>query len=123
VLKAPAVHSLAAPLAAETQEEQIALLQKMMTDDGHAYRSTKSPTVFTIPQTGKHTQDIKAVPVIGGDADSDLIVFLTVTEKRRMPVTIDLMRALLEENHKVDQMKLAMTKMATWKCALTARCG
>jgi hypothetical protein len=106
-LMAAAVLSLAAPLAAETQEEQIARLQRMMTDDGFAYRTTKSPTVFTIHLTGTHIQDIKVVLAIGGDADSDLIVFVTVTEKRRMPVTTDFMRTLLEENHKLDQVKVA----------------
>jgi hypothetical protein len=104
---AAAVLSLAAPVAAETQEEQIAKLQRLMTADGYAFRTTKSPTVFTIHLTGTHIQDIKVVLAIGGDEDSDLIVFVTVAEKRHLPVTTDFMRTLLEQNHKLDQVKVA----------------
>jgi Putative bacterial sensory transduction regulator len=97
---------LAAPAPAQTNDEMAARLISLMKTDGYDYHTTRSPTVFTIHFQGSHMNDIKVVLTVGGDQDADLIVFVTVTEKRRMPVTTDFMRELLEQNHKLDQVKI-----------------
>lgn len=87
--------------------EGIAKLTRLMTEAGYSFKTTKSTTVWTIHLTGKHIDDVKVVLAIGGDADSDLIVFVTVVEKQYMPVTTDFMSNLLKQNHEMDQVKIA----------------
>ena len=102
-----ALLALARPAAAQmTNEEMASKLVSLMNADGYQYRTTQSPTVFTIHLAGSHMQDIKVVLAVGGDEDANLIIFVTVAEKRRMPVNTDFMRTLLEENHKLDQVKI-----------------
>ena len=81
-------------------------LVSLMREDGYDYHNTRSPSVFTIHFAGQHLKDIKVILALGHDLDSDLVVFVTVTEKRRMPVTTDFMHLLLKENHRYDQIKV-----------------
>jgi hypothetical protein len=90
-----------------TKDEMAAKLVSLMKADGYGYRTTDSPTVFVIHFVGTNIQDIKVILAVGGDEDANLVVFVTVTEKRRLPVTTDFMRMLLEKNHELDQVKVA----------------
>jgi hypothetical protein len=107
VLFAPAT-----PFAAHAQEQTpsnadgIAKMVRMMTECGYSYQGTRSSTVWKINLTGTHMSAIKVVLAIGGDIDSDLIVFVTVVEKQYMPVTTDFMSNLLKQNHEMDQVKI-----------------
>ncbi|HTW78980.1 MAG TPA: YbjN domain-containing protein [Terracidiphilus sp.] len=102
----------AMPFAAHAQDQtpanadSIAKMVRLMTEDGYSYKTTKSSTVWAIHFTGKRINDIKVVVTIGGDADSDLIVFVTVVQKQYMPVTADFMSNLLKQNHEIDQVKI-----------------
>jgi hypothetical protein len=93
--------------AAQSNAEGIAKMVSLMQADGYSYKTTSSPTVWTIHLAGAHIKDIKVVLAIGGDPDSDLIVFTTVVEKQYMPVTVDFMRYLLEQDHQMDRVKIA----------------
>lgn len=103
----------AIPFAARAQDqsssntEGIAKMVRLMTEAGYSYQGTSSGTVWKIALTGKHITNIKVVLAIGGDTDSDLIVFVTVVEKQYMPVTTDFMNNLLRQNHEMDQVKIA----------------
>ena len=107
VLLVPAI-----PFAARAQDQapansdSIAKMVRLMTECGYSYQGTRSSTVWKINLTGKHISNIKVVLAIGGDADSDLIVFATVVEKQYMPVTTDFMSNLLKQNHEMDQVKI-----------------
>jgi hypothetical protein len=102
-----------APLAARAQDQSpanadnIAKIVRLMNEDSYNFQKTRSDTVWKINFTGTHINNIKVVVTVGGDADSDLIVFVTVVQKQYMPVTTDFMRHLLEQNHAMDQVKIA----------------
>jgi hypothetical protein len=101
------------PFAAQAQDrpvsnaEGIAKMTRLMTECGYSFQATRSNTVWKINLTGTHMSAVKVVLAIGGDADSDLIVFVTVVEKQYMPVTTDFMSNLLRQNHEMDQVKIA----------------
>ncbi|MGP8253554.1 MAG: YbjN domain-containing protein [Terracidiphilus sp.] len=108
VLLIPAI-----PVVAYAQDQSpanadgIAKMVRLMTECGYSFQATRSNTVWKINLTGTHMTNIKVVLAIGGDADSDLIVFVTVVEKQYMPVTTDFMSNLLKQNHEMDQVKIA----------------
>jgi hypothetical protein len=56
-----------------------------------------------IPFTGDHLKNIKVVVTV---KDSTMVVFVTVAENQHLPVTTDFMRALLEQNHELDRVKV-----------------
>ena len=89
---------------------KITKLVSLLQENHYDYHTTRSPSVFTIHFVGEHIKDIKLILAIGDDPDADLIVFVTVTEKRHMPVTTDFMRLLLEQNHVMDQTKIGYDK-------------
>jgi hypothetical protein len=102
----------AIPFVVRAQDEApanadgIAKMVRLMTECGYTYQATHSNSVWKIGLTGTHMASIKVVLAIGGDADSDLIVFVTVVEKQYMPVTTDFMNNLLKQNHEMDQVKI-----------------
>ena len=98
------------PAGAQSNDEQIAKVVSLMKTCGYDYYTTNMPTVWTIHSTGKHLKDIKVVVTIGPDVDSELIIFVTVVEKRRMPVTTDFMCYLLQQNHALNQVKAGYDK-------------
>ena len=81
-----------------------------MQEDNYTFRDTDSPTVWTIHFAGAHLKDIKVVVAIGNGPDTTLVVFATLVEKRRMPATADFMRNLLEQNHKLERVKIGLDK-------------
>ena len=74
--------------------------------NSYDYKTTSSPSVFVIHFVGKHMSDIKVVLALGGDEDSDMVIFVTVVEKRHMPVTAEFRGHLLEQNHALNQVKV-----------------
>lgn len=106
VLSAMALLAAAAPARAQSPSA-IAKAVSMMQADSYDYHATRSPSVWVIHFPGDHLKDIKVVLTVGEGPDAALIVFVTVVEKRRMPVTTDFMRTLLEEDHKLDRVKVA----------------
>lgn len=105
-LVAVAVILWVVPAGAQSNNDQIAKALSLMKSCGYDYHTTNMPTVWTIHSTGKHLKDIKVVVTIGPDVDSDLVIFVTVTEKRRLPVTTDFMRYLLQQNDALNQVKI-----------------
>jgi hypothetical protein len=81
-------------------------LVSMLKANNYPYVTTSSPSVFVIHFTGNHMKDIKVVLALGGDEDSDMVIFVTVVEKRRMPVTAEFRGHLLEQNHALNQVKI-----------------
>lgn len=81
-----------------------------MQEDNYTFRDTDSPTVWTIHLAGNHLKDIKVVVAIGNGPDTTLVVFATLVEKRRMPATAEFMRSLLEQNHKLERVKIGFDK-------------
>jgi hypothetical protein len=99
--KTAADNANAQALAAKTDK-----LVRLMKEDNFNYIATSSPTVFVIHFTGDHLKDIKVILAIGTDADSDLVIFVTVTPKATMPATADFRYILLKANHEYDQVKV-----------------
>jgi hypothetical protein len=95
----------ARPAAAQSSAD-IATMVSLLHANNYNYQTTKSPSVWVIHFTGNHLKDIKVVLAIGEEPEANIVVFVTVVEKRRMPVTTDFMRVLLEQNHKVDRTKI-----------------
>jgi hypothetical protein len=91
--------------AAAQSDADTAKMVSLMQADNYNFQTTRSPIVWVIHLTGTHLKDVKVVLSYGGDP-AVMVVFVTVAEKRRMPVTTDFMRLLLEENHKVDRTKI-----------------
>jgi hypothetical protein len=77
---------------------------------GFPYRTTSMPTRWVIHFSGAHLQDIKVRLALGNDQDSDLIIFVTLAEKRRMPATADFRYKLLKMNHQYDQVKVGLDR-------------
>ena len=98
--------SAAEPVPQQAIDKMVSLLQA----NSYKFRTTKSPTVWVIHSTGKHLADVKVILALGGDADSGLVIFVTVVEKRRMPLTADFMRHLLDQGHLVNQVKICFDK-------------
>jgi len=97
-------------LAAALQAQSAADIDKvvsLMKAGNYSYDTTRSSSVWTIHFAGDHLKDIKVVVAVGEGPDASLIAFVTVTEKRHMPVTTDFMRTLLEQDHKMDRVKIA----------------
>lgn len=78
----------------------------LLKSTGYPYTTTKSPTVWVMNFNGTHLKDIQVIMAIGGDIDSDLIVFVTVAQKMQMPATADFRFKLLKFNHTLDQVKV-----------------
>lgn len=95
------------PLAARAQSAaDIAKVVYLMQADNYSFKTTSSPSVWTIHFAGDHLKDIKVVVAIGSGNDAQIVVFVTVTPKSTMPVTTDFMRHLLEQNHNFDRVKI-----------------
>ena len=92
--------------AAAQSDADTAKMVSLMQANNYSFLTTRSPVVWVIHSTGAHLKDVKMVLSYGGDP-AVMVVFVTVTEKRRMPVTTDFMRALLEKNHTYDRVKIA----------------
>jgi hypothetical protein len=75
----------------------------MMQADSYNFQPTKSPNVWLIRFSGDHLKDIKVVLTV---KDSTMVVFVTLVENQRLPVTTDFMRTLLEQNHELDRVKV-----------------
>ena len=95
---------LAAPARAQSQAD-IDKVVSLMHADNYDFRTTTSNSVWTIHFTGDHLKDIKVVIAVGGDP-SMLVIFVTVSEKRTLPVTTDFMSSLLKKNHEFDRVKI-----------------
>lgn len=95
------------PMAAHagplTTSDSAAKIVNLMQADSYNFQTTKSPTVWMIRFNGDHLKDIKVVLTV---KDSTVVAFVTLVRNRRMPVTTDFMRTLLEENHELDQVKV-----------------
>lgn len=98
----PIATRLGAQSAAENAEKVVSLMRA----DNFNFNTTNSPTVWAIHFTGSHMKDIKVVVAVSNDADTSLVVFVTVAEKRRLPSTTDFMRMLLKKTHDVDRVKI-----------------
>jgi len=100
----------AVPAVAQTTAVDAPKVIRLMQENNYTFRDTDSPTVWTIHFAGTHLKDIKVVVAIGNGPDTTLVVFATLVEKRRMPVTADFMRNLLEQNHKLERVKIGFDK-------------
>jgi hypothetical protein len=110
VLLATAILLPALPTKAQSTDNKVAKLVSLMKQCGYNYVATSSPTVFVIHSTGSSLKDIKTILALGDDEDSDLVVFVTVTEKRRMPTTAEFRFMLLKMNHEFDQIKVGFDR-------------
>lgn len=94
---------LAPRLASINGNTSASKMVSLMQADNYNFQPTKSPTVWLIRFSGDHLKDIKVVVTV---KDSTVVVFVTLVENQRMPVTTDFMRTLLEENHELDRVKV-----------------
>lgn len=108
VLLAAVPFTAAPALHAQSLNDKADKLVSLMKQDGFDYKTTTSPTVFTIHFTGDHLKDIKVILALGSDEDSDLVIFVTVTPKATMPTTTDFRYILLKANHEYDQVKIGL---------------
>jgi hypothetical protein len=107
VLLAATLFTPALPVnAQQVPQAKIDKLVSLMRQDGFAYVTTSSPSVFVIHFTGDHLKDIKVVIAVGNGEDSDLVIFVTVTPKATMPASADFRGMLLGFNHEFDQVKV-----------------
>ncbi|HSZ15647.1 MAG TPA: hypothetical protein VK764_01015 [Terracidiphilus sp.] len=86
-----------------TTNDSAAKVVSLMQADSYNFQNTKSPAVWMIRFAGDHLKDIKVVVTV---KDSTMVVFVTLVENQRMPVTTDFMRTLLEQNHELDRVKV-----------------
>jgi hypothetical protein len=97
--------SFVLPVAAQSSAEGSAKMVSLMQANNYSFITTKSPTVWVIHFTGAHLKDIKVILALDTD-NYQMVIFVTVVEKRRMPVTTDFMSHLLEQNHALDRVKV-----------------
>jgi hypothetical protein len=106
-LFAALLFSLVLPLAAQTSEQGTAKMVSLMQANNYNFVTTKSPTVWVIHFTGTHIKDAKVILALDVD-NYQMVIFVTVVEKRRMPVTIDFLHTLLKFNHEFDRVKVGL---------------
>jgi hypothetical protein len=106
-LFAALLFSLVLPMAAQTSTEGAAKMVSLMQANDYNFVTTKSPTVWVIHFTGTHLKDIKVVLALDTD-NSQMVIFVTVVEKRRMPATTDFLHTLLKFNHEFDRVKVGL---------------
>ena len=106
-LFAALLFSLVLPMAAQTSDQGIAKMVSLMQANNYNFVTTKSPTVWVIHFTGTHLKDIKVILALDTD-NSQMVIFVTVVEKRRMPVTTDFLHQLLKYNHEFDRVKVGL---------------
>jgi len=99
--------SLVLPMAAQTSDQGIAKMVSLMQANNYNFISTKSPTVWVIHFTGTHLKDTKVILALDTD-NNQMVIFVTVVEKRRMPVTTDFLHTLLKFNHEFDRVKVGL---------------
>jgi hypothetical protein len=96
---------IAIPAPAQSGDD-IAKVVSLMNADGYNFNSTNSKSVWVIHFAGSNLKDIRAGVTISPQPAATLVVFVTVAAKRRLPVTTDFMRLLLEQNEKMDRVKI-----------------
>ncbi len=106
-LFAALLFSLVLPMAAQTSTEGVAKMVSLMQANNYNFTTTKSPTVWVIHFTGTNLKDIKVILALDTDNDQ-MVIFVTVVEKRRMPVTTDFLHTLLKFNHEFDRVKVGL---------------
>jgi hypothetical protein len=106
-LFAALLFSLVLPMAAQSSDQGIAKMVSLMQANNYNFVTTKSPTVWVIHFTGTHLKDIKVILALDTD-NSQMVIFVTVVEKRRMPVTTDFLHQLLKYNHEFDRVKVGL---------------
>ncbi len=106
-LFAALLFSLVLPMAAQTSTEGTAKMVSLMQANNYPFTTTKSPTVWVIHFTGTNLKDIKVILALDTDNDQ-MVIFVTVVEKRRMPVTTDFLHTLLKFNHEFDRVKVGL---------------
>ena len=94
---------LSRPADALATGDNAAKVVSFMRADSYNFVPTKSPTVWMIPFTGDHLKDIRVVVTV---KDTTMVVFVTVVQNQRLPITTDFMRTLLEQNHELDRVKV-----------------
>jgi len=106
-LFAALLFSLVLPMAAQTAEEGSAKMVSLMQANSYNFITTRSPTVWVIHFTGTHLNDTKVVLALD-TSNYQMVIFVTVVEKRRMPVTTDFLHTLLKFNHEYDRVKVGL---------------
>jgi len=106
-LFAALLFSLVLPMAAQSSDQGITKMVSLMQANNYNFVTTKSPTVWVIHFTGTHLKDIKVILALDTD-NSQMVIFVTVVEKRRMPVTTDFLHQLLKYNHEFDRVKVGL---------------
>ena len=101
------VFSLVLPMAAQTAEQGTAKMVSLMQANNYNFITTRSPTVWVIHFTGSHLKDVKVILALDTD-NNQMVIFVTVVEKRRMPVTTDFLHTLLKFNHEFDRVKVGL---------------
>jgi hypothetical protein len=104
-LFAALLFSLVLPMAAQSSTDGAAKMVSLMQANNYNFVTTKSPTVWVIHFTGAHLKDTKVVLALD-TSNNQMVIFVTVVEKRRMPVTTDFMHNLLKQNHALDRVKV-----------------
>jgi len=99
--------SLALPLPAQSSDQNISKFVSLMQANNYDFQTTRSPTVWVIHFTGTNLKDIKVVLALDTD-NNQMVIFVTVVEKRRMPVTTDFQHTLLKFNHEFDRVKVGL---------------
>lgn len=112
--------SLATPAPAQSADD-IAKVVSLMNADGYNRNNTKSNSVWVIHFAGIDLKDIRVGVTISPKPAATLVVFVTVAEKRRLPVTTDFMRTLLEENEKMDRVKIGFDSEGDLAVRIDAR--
>jgi hypothetical protein len=92
---------------AQSVSDNATKLVGLLKECGYDYRTTKSPTVWTVHFSGSHLKDVKVVLAVNEEV---LVTFVTVVEKRRMPVSVDFRGTLLDYNHQYDRVKVAFDR-------------
>jgi hypothetical protein len=106
-LFAALLFSLVLPMAAQTSDQGIAKMVSLMQANNYNFVTTRSPTVWVIHFTGTHLKDTKVILALDTE-NNQMVIFVTVVEKRRMPVTTDFLHQLLKFNHEFDRVKVGL---------------
>jgi len=106
-LFAALLFSFTLPMAAQSSGDGISKMTSLLQASNFNFKTTSSPSVWVIHFTGSHMNDIKVVLALD-TANNQMVIFVTVVQKRRMPYTADFFHTLLKFNHQYDRVKVGL---------------
>ena len=100
---------VAGPSPVYSQEPPAATLDRLLSQSGYTIVK-KTSNVWTIDFNGTKSPPFKVVISVGSTPASDIVVFVTVIEKKNFTASVDAMYKLLKFDYELDRVKVGLDR-------------